>query len=148
MSDTRSEANEKIEERLAELGRRLADREVRHAEALDAAWSCARSLHGRVASALGRYHAAVRPTAPQLEVTLSDPRVDDKHLHAVEFELGRGRHRAIVTVKSKGEVTLVGPFRTGKAEGPCRSFPTSANAEIEAAMGDFVCAFIEDAVAP
>lgn len=138
----------KIEERLAELGRRLADREQQHADSLDAAWRCARSLQSRVASALEHYHQAVSSEAPQLTVTLSEPRIDDKHLHAVEFELSRGRHRAIVTVKSRGEVTLVGPFRFGKTEGPCRSFPISAEEEIESAMGDFVCAFIEDAVAP
>jgi len=137
-----------IEERLAELGRRLAAREADHADALEAAWTCARSLHGRVAAGLAHYHAAVQPAAPQLAVTLGEPRVDDKHLHAVEFELARGRHRAVVTVKSRGEVTLVGPFRLGKAEGPCRSFPIGADAEIESAMGDFLCAFIEAAVSP
>ncbi|HEM47407.1 MAG TPA: hypothetical protein ENO23_10240 [Alphaproteobacteria bacterium] len=137
-----------IDERLAELGRRLAAREEQQAPALEAAWDRARSLHGRVAQALDHYHGAVLPGAPQLAVVLTDPRVDDKHLHAVEFELARGRHRAVVTVKSRGEVTLVGPFRAGKTEGPCRSFPFDADAEIESAMGDFLCAFIEEAVAP
>lgn len=137
-----------IDERLAELGRRLAAREGQQAPALEAAWSRARSLHERVAKALDHYHGAVLPAAPQLAVALTDPRVDDKHLHAVEFELARGCHRAVVTVKSRGEVTLVGPFRAGKTEGPCRSFPFDADAEIESAMGDFLCAFIEEAVAP
>ena len=45
---------------------------------------------------------------------------------AVEFELVRGRHCAIVTAKSRGEVTLVGPFHKGKNEGPCRSLPFDA----------------------
>jgi hypothetical protein len=137
-----------IEERLAELGRRLVAREQPHDEALETAWRCATSLHGRVARALERYHAAVSDAAPRLAVNLSPPRIDDKHLHAVEFELSRGRHRAVVTVKGRGEVTLVGPFKHGKAEGPCRSFPTDAGAEIENAMGDFLCTFIEAAVAP
>lgn len=137
-----------MEERLAALGRRLAEREGSQAEALASARKCATSLRGQVATALDHYHQAALPTAPQLAVTLSEPRVDDKHLHAVEFELARGRHRAIVTVKSRGEVTLVGPFRSGKAEGPCRSFPISAEGEIEAALVDFICAFIEDAVSP
>lgn len=137
----------KIEERLAELGRTLAAREQQHADALSTAWGCARALHARASTALEHYHEATAE-APQLAVTLSDPRVDDKHLHAVEFEFARGRHRAIVTVKSRGEVTLVGPFRSGKNEGPCRSFPISAEAEVEAAMADFVVSFIEEAAAP
>lgn len=137
-----------IEERLAELGRRLVAREQPHDAALEAAWGCATSLHGRVARALDHYHAAVSDVAPRLAVQLSELRIDDKHLHAVEFELSRGRHRAVVTVKGRGEVTLVGPFKHGKAEGPCRSFPTAAEAEIENAMGDFLCTFIEAAVTP
>jgi hypothetical protein len=48
-------------------------------------------------------------------------RTDDKHLRSVEFELSRGRYRAIVTAKSRGDVTFVGPFRTGKTEGPARA---------------------------
>jgi len=51
-------------------------------------------------------------------------------------------------VKCRGEVTLVGPFRLGKAEGPCRSFPIDADAEIERALGDFLCAFVEEATSP
>jgi hypothetical protein len=137
-----------IEERLAELGSRLVARERQHDESLAAAWTCARSLHDRVARALDHYHASVSEASPRLAVTLSEPRTDDKHLHAVEFELARGRHRAVVTIKDRGEVTLVGPFKSGKAEGPCRSFPTTAQGEIESAMGDFLCAFIEAAVTP
>ena len=60
----------------------------------------------------------------------------------------RGRHRAIVTVKSRGEVTLVGPFQSGKTEGPCRSFPLAASSEFDAALESFVCSFIEDAATP
>jgi hypothetical protein len=140
--------SEKIERRLAELGQRLVAREAQHGDAMSAARQSAAALHARVASALEHYHGAVLPTTPQLAVTLGEPRVDDKHLHAIEFDLSRGRHRAIIIVKGRGEVTLVGPFRSGKTEGPCRTFPVSAEDEIESALGDFVCAFIEDAVAP
>ena len=86
--------------------------------------------------------------APQLELTLGEPKVDEKHLHAVQFQLERGRHRAIVTVKSRGEVTLVGPFRSGGTEGPCRSFPVSAETDIEGALENFMLAFIEEAATP
>lgn len=140
--------SEAIEARLADLGRRLAERENQQADSLAAAWRCAETLHGRVGKALDQFHQVVQADAPQLVVELGAPRVDDKHMHAIQFELARGRHRAVVTVKSRGEVTLVGPFRSGKTEGPCRSFPFGAESEIEAALGDFLCAFVEAAATP
>ena len=75
-------------------------------------------------------------------------RTADKHLRSWQFDLRRGRHCAVVTVKSRGEITLVGPFRQGKPEGPCRSFPLDAAEEVEHAMGDFLAAFVEDAATP
>jgi hypothetical protein len=81
-------------------------------------------------------------------VEVGELRVDDKHLRAMEFELRRGRHRAIVTAKSRGEVTLVGPFRAGKAEGPCKSFPFEAPEELRRALGDFLERFVEEAATP
>jgi hypothetical protein len=51
-------------------------------------------------------------------------------------------------VKSRGEVTLVGPFRDGKTEGPCKSFPFDAESELHDALGDFLEAFLEDAATP
>jgi hypothetical protein len=136
-----------LEGRLEELGRKLAERESKHAEALAQAREFAVRLHATVESALGRFHAAAAE-ASHLRVSLSAPRIDDKHLHAVEFELARGRHRAIVTVKSQGEVTFVGPFRSGKTEGPCRSFPLDAADDIQVALADFLVEFLEAAAAP
>ena len=75
-------------------------------------------------------------------------RVDDKHLRAVEFDLVRGRHKAIVTAKSRGEITLVGPFRIGKEEGPCLSFPFDAKDEIRSALASFLERFLEEAATP
>lgn len=137
-----------LDERLAAVGRLLVERERPHAADLDRAWVCAKALHLRLATALEAFHAEVMPRAPQMALALSEPRVDEKHLRAVQFELERGRHRAIVAVKSRGEVTLVGPFRSGGTEGPCRSFPFVAQADIEAALEDFVLAFVEEAATP
>ncbi len=137
-----------LDERLSAVARQLVERESQHSADLDRAWACAQKLHLRLATALEEFHALVMAKAPQLQLTLGEPRVDEKHLHAVQFELERGRHRAIVTVKSRGEVTLVGPFRLGGVEGPCRSFPMAAEADIEGALEDFVLAFIEEAATP
>jgi len=135
--------------RLAAAGRRLAEREAGEAASLAEARRVAEGLRALVGEGLAAYEEAIRAGgAPQLHVELSTPRVDDKHLRSVQFELRRGRHAAIVTVKSRGEATLVGPFRAGKTEGPCLSFPFGAEADLEKALGEFLERFLEAAATP
>ncbi len=135
--------------RLEALGRSLGAREAEHRAGLDQARACAEKLHSEVAAALERFHqAAAAAGAPHLRIELSDTRVDDKHLRSVEFDLQRGRHKAIVTAKGRGEVSLVGPFRTGKTEGPCLRFPIDAEAELRGALGTFLERFLEEAATP
>ncbi len=135
--------------RLESLGRILGEREAEHRPGLAEARACAERLRDRVGEALERFHrAAARAGAPHLRVELSETRIDDKHVRAVEFELSRGRYRAIVTAKSRGDVTLVGPFQAGKTEGPCASFPFDAGDEVDAALGDFLTRFLEEAATP
>jgi hypothetical protein len=136
-----------LRDRLRELGRELAARESEHAGALEAARSQAASLRAEVARAIEGWHEAVAG-APQLAVRVGEVRPDDKHIRAVEFDLTRGRHRAIVTVKARGDVTLVGPFHVGKTEGPCKSFPFGAEDEIRKALGDFLERFLDEAATP
>ena len=120
-----------------------------HAEALSAARANADELYSHVAKALEHYHAAVEASgAEHLRVELTPPRLDEKHVRSYEFDLRRGRHRGLFVLKSRGELMLVGPFRTGKAEGPCRSFPIEASAEIESALVQFVSSFLEEAATP
>ena len=137
-----------LKERMEAFAEGIARREAAHAEDLEKARAKADLLHDEVATAIAHFNDAVRERVPHLRVDVTPPRIDDKHLHSLEFDLERGRHRAIVIVKSKGEVTLVGPFRTGKNEGPCRSFPFGADAELEDALGDFLERFLEEAAAP
>ena len=144
-----SEAPSDLGDRLAALGRSLGAREAQHADSLARAQACAESVREDVAAALGRFHDAVAEAgAPHLEIELSPIRTDDKHVRAVEFDLARGRHQAIVVAKAKGELTLVGPFRKGKNEGPCRSFPFEARDEIQRALGSFLESFLEEAATP
>lgn len=135
--------------RLASLGQTLGQREATHAGELERARGVAAALRGRIEQALGAFHAAAESAgAPHLRVGLSALRTDDKHLRAVEFDLTRGRYKAIVTAKSRGEVTLVGPFRTGKNEGPCLSFPFDAEGELHVALVSFLERFLEEAATP
>ncbi|MEE8165076.1 MAG: hypothetical protein V3T64_05875 [Myxococcota bacterium] len=137
-----------LNDRIEALARDLARRESSHLDAIEKAQYKAGELHRQVDAAIARFNEVVSLSIPYLEVSVSALRVDDKHLHAVEFDLERGRHRAIVTVKSKGEITLVGPFQSGKTEGPCRSFAFDAEAELQDALAAFLERFLEEAAAP
>ncbi|NNL65675.1 MAG: hypothetical protein HKP30_05490, partial [Myxococcales bacterium] len=110
----------------------------------------AQRLHALVREGLAGFHEGVKDggAEEQLAVALSEPRPDDKHLRSVQFDLRRGRHTAIITVKSRGEVTLVGPFRSGKTEGPCLSFPFGSEAELERGLIEFLERFLEEAATP
>jgi len=135
--------------RLGTLGRELGEREAEHAEGLERARKCIEELRVEVAAALEEFHhAAAAAGAAHLRIELSPVRVDDKHLRSIEFELWRGRHRAIVTAKSRGDITFVGPFRSGKTEGPCKSFPIDAREEVSGAVVSFLESFLEEAATP
>ncbi|MFK7898882.1 MAG: hypothetical protein AB8G23_23835 [Myxococcota bacterium] len=123
-------------------------REGGHRDALADARAKADAVHAQVSDAVEHFNALVAESVPHLQVHLTPPRIDDKHLHAVEFDLERGRHRGVITVKTKREVTLVGPFKAGKPEGPCRSFPFEADDDLEDALGEFLTRFLEEASAP
>jgi hypothetical protein len=155
MADTPRDAGEagaapaSLGDRLEGLGRSLGEREAGHRAGLERARAEAEKLHALVDEALGRFHAAAAAAgAPHLHIEVGPVRLDDKHLRSVEFELQRGRHKAIVTAKSRGEVTLVGPFRTGKVEGPCLSFPFEARDELLGALATFLERFAEEAATP
>ena len=138
-----------LSERLCALGEALAEREAEHAGALDQAFREAARLRARVAEAVNELHAllAARGMA-HLRITLGEPRLDDKHIRAVQFELSRGRTVALVIVKSRGDVTLVGPFRAGKTEGPCESVPWVQASTLELTLADFLERFLELATSP
>lgn len=138
-----------LRDRLAAVGSAIGAREAAHTAGLSEARRIAGGLRDLVAQGLAGFEEAVtRAGAPHLTVDVGEIRLDEKHVRAYEFELARGRHRAIVTVKSRGEVTLVGPFRTGKPEGPCKTFPWDARDELDAALGDFLERFLEEASTP
>jgi len=142
-----------LEAALAERGRALAEREARHADTLAQARAVTDALHAIVCGALDAYHRETKD-APQLAVAQGEVKHDAKHLHAFEFDVRRGRHRAIVIVKSRGEATLVGPFHMGKDEGPCRRVPVGAgdavtpSPELAQALGELLESFLEEATAP
>jgi hypothetical protein len=144
-----TEGAAELSARLEKLGRSLGEREVSHQAGLSEARVCLERVRSWVAAALEGFHkAAAEAGAPQLRVALSEVRPDDKHLRAAQFELIRGRYRAIVTAKSRGEITLVGPFHAGKTEGPCLTFPLEGGEDLRAALASFLERFLEEAATP
>lgn len=138
-----------LRQRLEELGRHVGTEEATHRAALEEAHRRADALRTVVAEALDAFHAAAAASgAPHLRIELGPTRLDDKHIRAVEFEIRRGRHLGIVTVKSRGEITLVGPFHAGKKEGPCLTFPFAAEREVLEGLGGFLERFLVEAVTP
>jgi hypothetical protein len=135
--------------RLAAAGRVLGEREAAFKPVLAEARKRCEALHAVVGDAIAAFHASAGGAgAPHLRVDVGPVRLDEKHVRAIEFEVRRGRHVGIVIVKSRGDVTLVGPFRTGKDEGPCRTFPWDAETDIRKALGDFLEKFLEEAATP
>jgi hypothetical protein len=136
-------------ERLAAKGRALGERESPYRAALDAARVRCEALHRQACAALEAFRDATdRAGAPHLALELSAPRLDDKHVRAVEFEVRRGRHVGLVVVKARGDVTFVGPFRTGGVEGPCHSLPADDPGAVERALGEFLEQVAEEAATP
>jgi hypothetical protein len=138
-----------LADRLEQVGRSLGARESRHVDDLREARLRIGEIRYQVQCALRRFHVAVSDAgAPHLRVEVSEIRIDEKHLRAVEFDVTRGRHKAVVVGKSRGEITLVGPFRTGKPEGPCQSIPFGDQAALDRLLGDFLSSFLEEAATP
>jgi hypothetical protein len=145
--DARSQLH--LRDRLAAAGTLLGEREAAHRAGLDEAQQRCEALRVLVLDALDAFHAsAAAAGAAHLRVDVTPVRLDEKHVRAIEFEVRRGRHAGVVTVKSRGDVTLVGPFRTGKTEGPCRTFPWDSKDDICSALGDFLLRFLDEAATP
>lgn len=135
--------------RLESLGREIGAREAAEAAAVAAAFDVARRLHAAVVDAVAALHASLETAgSPHLRVAVGAPRLDEKHVRAVQFEVTRGRTVALVSVKSRGDVTLVGPFRAGKTEGPCQSVPFADDRAVDEALAAFLARFVDEAFAP
>jgi hypothetical protein len=144
-----NKAQKDLKGRLISVGQRLAERELAHTVPLDEARRRALAIHENIADAVTAYNLEVESAGvPQLRIEQGPIRPDEKHLRSVQFDIKRGRHTAIVTVKSRGEITLVGPFRAGKSEGPCKSFPFESPAELSSALAPFLESFLEEAATP
>ena len=138
-------------DRIGDLARTLARREKGRVPGRAAARSLAERLQSLARDAVGRFAVvAAGEGAPHLDlVTVSDVEPDDKSIRAFQVRLTRGRHEAVIVSKDRGEVMLVGPYRKGDTQGPCR--PRSEDSDgpdpeaLRAAVEDLVADLIEQA---
>jgi len=131
------------------LGRSLGRREAAGSEALAEAWRRAEGLRSVLQDAVdGLHEGLARGGASWLRLEVGPARLDEKHVQAVQIEVGRGRTRLLVTVKSRGEVVLVGPFRTGRTEGPCQKLGWDDEAGLRQALAERLATLAEQALMP
>ena len=134
------------DKRLVELAERLMQRDRDLAAPLEAVWEAARELreeaHAAVEAFRGVLLARGAGHLARIEVGPVEP--DEKHVDCVQFRIARGRWQALYVGKAAGKATLVGPFKLGHSEQPCRDFPLRGP-EVERGLEDLLLTLIEKA---
>jgi hypothetical protein len=117
-------------ERFEELARELTRRDRELAEFLPRAHDALAALRECAQGHVAAFVATVRRGgAPHLaELVVGPVEADEKHVDCVQFKVQRGRWEIVCVAKPRGVVTLVGPYRRGKAEQPCRDYPLPSEA--------------------
>jgi hypothetical protein len=95
---------------------------------LASARSAAEDLRAQAQACIDAFLARARTLgAEQLGgVRVSPVGYDQKHVDCVQFSIERGRNLLLCVAIANaqgGKMRLVGPFKQGKAEGPCGDFP-------------------------
>lgn len=135
--------------RFRELAGELAARDAGLDAALGEVRTAASGLRARAAEAVETFRcAAIAHGAGHLagiEVGPLEP--DDKHVDCLQFRVARGRWQALCVAKARAEgpkVTLVGPFKRGKPEKPCRDFALRGP-DVERGLDDLLERLIREA---
>jgi hypothetical protein len=103
-----------------ELAGSLAARDAELGRGLDTARVAAQEMRARVAAHANAFRDEVEargaPHLAHVEVGPVEP--DEKHVDAIQVRVWRGRWEIVYVAKACGEMTLVGPYRVGKADQP------------------------------
>jgi hypothetical protein len=134
--------------RFEQLAAALADRDRGVSSSLE---SVRPALEGLRAKALGAIEAFVRVArahggAHLTDIELSAVESDEKHVDCLQFKVARGRWELTCVGKSRGVVTLVGPYRRGGPEKPCAHFPLPS-AEADGTLQDLLLDLLREASA-
>jgi hypothetical protein len=123
--------------RWRELADELAGRDPGLGARLRDAREAARALRDAAAGALDAFRSRASELGAQhlANVAVSEVEPDEKHVDCVQFRVARGRLEllCVAIAQGEGKVRLVGPFKRGKAEGPC-SDHALRGVEVESAL--------------
>lgn len=116
-------------DRIESLARELAARETRRITARRAAEERIHHLHDAAVAAVSSFDRIVgEEGASHLGLLRVGPvKPDDRSVRAFQFTIRRGRHRTIVITKDREDMVLVGPFKVGHLEAPCRTLHHQGN---------------------
>ena len=119
-----------MEKRFSALAHELATRDRDLGPGLEDARQGARRLRAHAAGCIAEFAAAATSCwAPHLaEIEVGSVEPDEKHVDCIQFKVRRGRFEIVCVAKAKGKVTLVGPYKRGKSEKPCRDFALEGEA--------------------
>ena len=134
--------------RFQKLADELAGRDADLEPDLERARARAHLLREHAERAVEVFRSAARASGAEhlthIEVSPVEP--DEKHVDCVQFRVFRGRWEIVSVANAEGVVTLVGPFRRGKAEKPCADYPLD-DARLEVALEDLLADLIGKASA-
>ncbi|MFQ5513879.1 MAG: hypothetical protein ACE5FG_05525 [Myxococcota bacterium] len=136
-------------ERFVELAAELAERDRELPSRLAGVREGATALHAIARSALEHFQEELRKRGAEhlASFAIGPVEPDEKHVDCLQFRVSRGRWEILCVAKAREEgpkVTLVGPFRRGKPEKPCRDFPLRSD-EVERGLEDVLVELIRQA---
>ena len=116
--------------RFQQLARSLAARDRDLPDALASVRPCVERLRAHAHGVVEAFADAARSVGAVhlTDVTVGPVITDAKHVDCLSFAVVRGRWEALCVAKPCGTARLVGPFRRGKAEGPCADYALADDA--------------------
>ena len=135
-------------EQFRKLARELAERDREIPAGLETALLIAQEVRARALAAVEAFSrealAGGVPHLANIEVGAVEP--DEKHVDALQVMIRRGRWEVVCVAKSRGVVTLVGPYQRGKNEGPCETLAGRGDA-LDRALDERLLALLQEATA-
>ncbi len=111
-------------ERFERLASELAERDRDLSDAMRDATVAAKELRAHAVACIDAFTARARAEGAQhlTDVAVGAVGTDAKHVDCASFTVVRGRWESVCVAKPepRAKVTLVGPFKKGKPEEPCR----------------------------
>jgi hypothetical protein len=138
---------ERFEALASELARRHAELPAQLARVRPSA----QALREQAVAAVSAFTSRARALGAEhlTDVRVSPVIPDQKHVNGLQFSVERGRHVLLCVALANpdgGKARLVGPFRNGKAEGPCAEHPLGSP-ELEDALEQRILDLLREACA-